>query len=616
MAKYTGKVIPIEAEPGFGEQAGAFAYGAATGLVGGPGEFEKFAAYDVPEFFGADVKRGELIPFDRETVFPTVEESQKILGKFGISQPRKAVSGAQTAGEVIGGLATAIPGLIRGGKALYGTDLVQSLLGRKTREQAAKLAEEAQAAGKTGQEAIAARSAETARQAEGAAARQAALQEEALGRAGLAEKTAAKEAARGGRSLRGLFGVRTLPEAGAFRPIPETPAQVGSYIRQQAENFLNSIKTQRSKAADVNFTAAKSGAATKEAAGAAVNTAPLIARLEGLIEKGGSSDYLKSIQSLKNDLERTKGFEGLEVIRRRLGDAAFGAPEEGYKAIGQSFAKDMYKDLSTQMKSFEPAFAKYLDDYKRLSQPIEVYGTKTGKGLTETQDTAGKYYAKTAEQVAKDIFSSPEKYAQFVDAVGGNKQIAEAAARRYFAGVLETAKTPEAFQKVMRDNRALLGTGGPLRSLAKELEFRYLQPMQKAETRVAAAGAEAAKSKAAAEQIAKEAKQFDKDFSAVLKNVKGSEELFSDAVKALASAKPKDAIKIFDNTVLPKLRQAEEKAGVTILSPRQVNELRNRVTQLEKVADEQTRNRIIAGLIGGYFLGQKTISTAEKVFGE
>jgi len=34
------------------------------------------------------------------------------------------------------------------------------------------------------------------------------------------------------------------------------------------------------------------------------------------------------------------------------------------------------------------------------------------------------------------------------------------------------------------------------------------------------------------------------------------------------------------------------------------------------VADEQTRNRIIAGLIGGYFFGQKTISTAEKVFGE
>ena len=92
--------------------------------------------------------------------------------------------------------------------------------------------------------------------------------------------------------------------------------------------------------------------------------------------------------------------------------------------------------------------------------------------------------------------------------------------------------------------------------------------------------------------------------------------MFSDAVKALANAKPKDAVKIFDNTVLPKLRQAEEKAGVTILSPRQVNQLRDRVSQLEKVADEQTRNRIIAGLVGGYFLGQKTISTAEKVFGE
>ena len=139
---------------------------------------------------------------------------------------------------------------------------------------------------------------------------------------------------------------------------------------------------------------------------------------------------LKNIKQLKKDVEKTKSFEGLEVIRRRLGDAAFGAPEEGYKAIGQQFSGDMYKALSDQMKGYSKDFSKYLDDYKRLSKTIESYGTKIGKSLTDTQDTAGKYYVKTAEQVAKDIFSSPEKYRTFIDAVGGNKQIAEAAARR------------------------------------------------------------------------------------------------------------------------------------------------------------------------------------------
>ncbi len=581
-------------ELGFGEKAKAFGYGAATGFVGGPGELEKFGAYDVPEFFGADVKRGEAVPFGRETVFPTVEESQKVLGKVGIQKPREEVSGYQTAGEILGGLGTTIPGLIRGGKALYKSDIMQSLLGKKTKEQAAKLAEEARVAGKAGESELAKETASTQTQL-------AKSQEKSR----LAEQTAAKEESRGGRSLRDLFGVRTLPEAGSFRPIPQTPSQVGGYIREQAENFLNSIKAQRSKAADANFTAAKSGAASKEASGAAVNTNPLIAIIDSLIEKGGSSDYLKSIQVLKNDLERTKGFEGLEVIRRRLGDAAFGAPEEGYKAIGQGFAKDMYKDLSTQMKSFEPAFAKYLDDYKRLSEPIEVYGTKTGKGLTETQDAAGKYYAKTAEQVAKDIFSSPEKYTQFVDAVGGNKQIAEAAARRYFSGVLETAKTPEAVEKVFRENRSLLGANGPLKTVAKELETRYLEPLKESVKRVGAA-----------KEIISKAKNFDKELATKLKNVKGSETLLSDSIDAMITAKPKDAIKIFDNTVLPKLREAEQKSGVTLLNPAQIKQLRDRVIKLETVADQQSRNRLIGGLIGGYFLGKETISTAEKVMGD
>ena len=46
------KAPQVEApkEPTFGEKAKAAAYGFGTGLVGGPGELEKFAAYDVPEY--------------------------------------------------------------------------------------------------------------------------------------------------------------------------------------------------------------------------------------------------------------------------------------------------------------------------------------------------------------------------------------------------------------------------------------------------------------------------------------------------------------------------------------------------------------------------------------
>ena len=91
-----------DAEPTFGEKAGATAYGAATGLVGGLGELEKFGAYDVPEFLGLREAGQRDKMMGRQTIFPTIEEAQKALGKVGIKKPREEVSGYQTVGELLG----------------------------------------------------------------------------------------------------------------------------------------------------------------------------------------------------------------------------------------------------------------------------------------------------------------------------------------------------------------------------------------------------------------------------------------------------------------------------------------------------------------------------------
>lgn len=115
-------------EPTLGEKAGAALYGAGTGLVGGVGELEKFGADVVPEFFGRDKeerekfkKEGGVFGTGRETIAPTIEEAQQVLGKLGIKKPREEVSGYQTAGEILGGLGTSLPGLARGGvKAVLG----------------------------------------------------------------------------------------------------------------------------------------------------------------------------------------------------------------------------------------------------------------------------------------------------------------------------------------------------------------------------------------------------------------------------------------------------------------------------------------------------------------
>lgn len=111
--------------PTVGEKAKAFSYGAATGFVGGPGELEKFGAYDVPELVGARQKGERDTLGGRETIFPTIEEAQRGLKKVGIEKPREEVSGYQTAGEIIGGFGTALPGMARGA--------VRGVLGTTTR---------------------------------------------------------------------------------------------------------------------------------------------------------------------------------------------------------------------------------------------------------------------------------------------------------------------------------------------------------------------------------------------------------------------------------------------------------------------------------------------------
>ena len=122
-------------EPTFGEKAGALGYGGVTGLVGGLGELEKFGAYEVPEFLGLREKGERDKLAGRETIFPTVEETQNGLKKLGVEKPREEVGGYQTAGEILGGFGTSLPSMLRGGtKMLIGAPTA-------TREVAAKAAE-------------------------------------------------------------------------------------------------------------------------------------------------------------------------------------------------------------------------------------------------------------------------------------------------------------------------------------------------------------------------------------------------------------------------------------------------------------------------------------------
>lgn len=111
--------VEVYESPTIGERAGATAYGMATGLAGGLGELEKFGAYKVPEMLGLreeEEPKGKFM--GRETIFPTIEEAEKGLGKLGIKKPREEVSGARTLGELLGPSLTAVP---RATRTIVGT---------------------------------------------------------------------------------------------------------------------------------------------------------------------------------------------------------------------------------------------------------------------------------------------------------------------------------------------------------------------------------------------------------------------------------------------------------------------------------------------------------------
>ena len=118
------KLTPAPKEsklPPLSERAGALAYGAGTGLVGGLGELEKLGAYTVPEMLGLREEGSRDKYRGRETLFPTIEEARKGLSYLGIEPPPERVKGYVSSGEVLSGFSTALPGLLKGGtKVLTG----------------------------------------------------------------------------------------------------------------------------------------------------------------------------------------------------------------------------------------------------------------------------------------------------------------------------------------------------------------------------------------------------------------------------------------------------------------------------------------------------------------
>lgn len=308
-------------------------------------------------------------------------------------------------------------------------------------------------------------------------------------RAGAAETTAQKQARQQELASRGLPGVRTAEEAGRFKPIAQTNDEIGNQIRQTVDANYERLKAIRAANAKKNKAESFSFARQREFMGEKIADTKaynnVLKDIDKLLVDPTTKLTVASLDATKNPLLQIRraidpryqdpatgvvigrpiSFQGLEDLRRFLGDRAAGLPAEGFDAINQIKAGDLAKSITKVMEEFSPGVRKFIDQYRKDSEPLKVFQTKVGKALVDEQliGKGANYRQVPSQSIPDKVFSNPEAYKALVETLGGNTQQASAQARRYFASQLEGKATAKDVENFIRKNRAVLKETGSLR---------------------------------------------------------------------------------------------------------------------------------------------------------
>jgi len=366
-------------------------------------------------------------------------------------------------------------------------------------------------------------------------------------RAAIAGKAEQKAQTGGEYALKPLPGVGVEQEAGRFKPVAQTFQDIGNRVKESANKVMETLKSRRSANAETNKQAAFGDAFQKEskgiqpihkldASGNAVldakgkpvdsdsykaaekeiktmirNPATGLTDVPNQQSRDVLSKFLSDINPRQVDpttgivTGRPASFEGLENVRRKLSDRAFGFPETGFDAINQQQAGRLAELVGNIQKEFSPGFDKFLKQYAKDSEPLRVFQSKVGKALTDVQ-LPGKnenFASVSAQDIPGRVFKSRENFDALISAFGNDRKLAEAEAKRYFASQLEGKSSAKEVETFIRQNRSMLKETNSL-----PMAEKYAIDLRKYEQRAGAAG-KTAKSEQA---IAQEKKKLTEDY--------------------------------------------------------------------------------------------------------
>ena len=174
------------------------------------------------------------------------------------------------------------------------------------------------------------------------------------------------------------------------------------------------------------------------------------------------------------------GFDAIDNVRRRLGEAFRNPTAEGYGAIGQGYAKDYYKQLSEILGKYSEPKKQLISNYENLSRELDIFKTGAGQKATAVERFDPESYKTYASELPANYFANRESVKDLIELTGGDRRFVEQQAASYVARQLEGIKTQQAATNWENANRDWLVEFPALQGSVN----RYLQALGFAERRI------------------------------------------------------------------------------------------------------------------------------------
>lgn len=308
--------------------------------------------------------------------------------------------------------------------------------------------------------------------------------------------------------------------------------------------------------------------ATKSGIGKAGKQAPLAAERDpgtvNALQTLYNSLRPRRIETAEGTVEELPiGFDAIDTIRRRLGEAYRNPTAEGYGAIGQGYARDLYKQLSEILGKYSEPKRDLIANYETLSRDLDVFKTGAGQKATAVERFDPDRFKTYASELPANYFANRESVRDLVELTGGDKRFVEQQAASYVARQLEGVKTAQAASNWESANRDWLVEFPALQGSVN----RYLESLGFAERRIPRTEAvakalkteipkipELAKKEAAGvvKEAEKQATALERPGAAAMAGARGqarTAEAAASAKAKLLSSLGKDPVKAFDELV-------------------------------------------------------------------